>query len=436
MPKISILVPVYNVEQYLEKCLDSVIRQTFADIEIICMDDGSSDASGDILDQYADKDERIRVVHKKNSGYGNTMNQAIALAKGEYIGIVESDDYIADNMYEQLYQLAECYKVDFVKSDFYRMWTHEDETEELEYRALTEQENLYNRVLNPNEELETYYMEKFTWNALYRKSFLLENRVTYNETAGASYQDNGFWFQTFYFAKRVMFVKEAFYRYKQDNPNSSVNSNKKVYAMKKEYDFIRNFLLKQKGVNKKLFEICFYYRLDGYLYTLSMLADSYKLELANIIKQECEFYEQLGEAIFNRFPDYRMEIIQQLRKQPEAYVSCQNQENSRIRKMLKGYQYVIIYGAGNYGKRVYLKINRIIEPGVTIEFAVTDLNGKKSYCYSNMVKEIADFTNQRDNCIVIISIKKDTGAQKEMENLLEKLNFFNIINCDEIFNKK
>ena len=181
MPKISILVPVYNVEQYLEKCLDSVIRQTFADIEIICMDDGSSDASGDILDQYADKDERIRVVHKKNSGYGNTMNQAIALAKGEYIGIVESDDYIADNMYEQLYQLAECYKVDFVKSDFYRMWTHEDETEELEYRALTEQENLYNRVLNPNEELETYYMEKFTWNALYRKSFLLENRVTYNE---------------------------------------------------------------------------------------------------------------------------------------------------------------------------------------------------------------------------------------------------------------
>ena len=124
MPKISILVPVYNVEQYLEKCLDSVIRQTFADIEIICMDDGSSDASGDILDQYADKDERIRVVHKKNSGYGNTMNQAIALAKGEYIGIVESDDYIADNMYEQLYQLAECYKVDFVKSDFYRPGIH------------------------------------------------------------------------------------------------------------------------------------------------------------------------------------------------------------------------------------------------------------------------------------------------------------------------
>ncbi|MCI8949029.1 MAG: glycosyltransferase [Lachnospiraceae bacterium] len=433
MPRISILVPIYNVEKYLKKCLDSMIQQTFTDIEIICMDDGSTDGSGKILDQYADKDSRIRVIHKENSGYGNTMNQAIALAKGEYIGIVESDDYIAYNMYDQLYQVAEKYKVDFVKSDYFRMWSHEEDgTEELEYRSLTQQQDLYNRVLNPNEELETYYMEKFTWNALYRKRFLLENKIAYNETAGASYQDNGFWFQTFYFARRVLFIKEAFYRYKQDNPNSSVNSNKKVYAMKEEYDFIRSFLLKQKSVNKKLFHICFHYRLDGYLYTLSMLADSYKQELAAIIKQECEFYEQLGEANFDKFPDYKIEIIQQLRKQPEAYVGCQIQENTRIREILKGHQHVIIYGAGNYGKNVYLKINRILEPGVTIEFAVTDLKGKKSYCYSNIVKEISELAEQKNNGVVIVSVKKDTQAQKEMEAMLEKLQFSTVINCSEI----
>ena len=99
MIKISILVPVYNVEKYLEKCLDSILGQTFTKYEVICIDDGSTDKSGDILDQYALKDSRIRVVHKENSGYGKTMNQAIQLAKGQYIGIVESDDIIERNMF-------------------------------------------------------------------------------------------------------------------------------------------------------------------------------------------------------------------------------------------------------------------------------------------------------------------------------------------------
>ena len=119
MRKVSVIVPVYNVERYIAKCLDSILAQTLEDIEIICIDDGSTDNSGMILDQYASKDERVRVRHKKNSGYGAAMNVGIAMAEGEYVGIVESDDRIADDMYETLYKAARDNKLDMVKSDAY-----------------------------------------------------------------------------------------------------------------------------------------------------------------------------------------------------------------------------------------------------------------------------------------------------------------------------
>ena len=94
MPKVSVIIPVYNVEKYLRQCLDSVINQTLKDIEIICVDDGSTDNCPNILDEYAAKDARIKIIHKKNEGYGKAMNVGISHASGEYIGIVEPDDYI------------------------------------------------------------------------------------------------------------------------------------------------------------------------------------------------------------------------------------------------------------------------------------------------------------------------------------------------------
>ena len=91
MPKLSVLVPIYNVEKYLSVCLDSLINQTLTDIEIICIDDGSTDSSSKILKEYQQKDKRIRVITQENSGYGSAMNCGLILAEGEYIGILESD---------------------------------------------------------------------------------------------------------------------------------------------------------------------------------------------------------------------------------------------------------------------------------------------------------------------------------------------------------
>lgn len=102
-PTITVVVPVYNVEKYLETCVDSICAQTFQDIEILLVDDGSTDNSGELCDKLREKDNRIRVIHKKNGGLSDARNAGIAAAKGDYIGLVDSDDYIAPDMYELLY---------------------------------------------------------------------------------------------------------------------------------------------------------------------------------------------------------------------------------------------------------------------------------------------------------------------------------------------
>ena len=100
LPKVSIIVPTYNVEEYLRECMDSVINQTLKEIEIICIDDGATDNSGKILDDYARKDRRVKVFHNENGGYGKAMNYGLMHANGEYIGIVEPDDYVLPDMFD------------------------------------------------------------------------------------------------------------------------------------------------------------------------------------------------------------------------------------------------------------------------------------------------------------------------------------------------
>ena len=103
LPKISIIVPIYDVENYLPKCIDSILEQTFTDFELILVDDGSPDSCGKICDEYASIDNRIRVIHKENGGQSTARNMALDIARGKYIGFVDGDDYIASDMYEQLY---------------------------------------------------------------------------------------------------------------------------------------------------------------------------------------------------------------------------------------------------------------------------------------------------------------------------------------------
>ena len=169
MAKVSIIIPTYNVEMYLVECMESVVNQTLKDIEIICINDGSTDGSLEILKSYAQKDDRIVLVDKENGGYGIGMNIGLDKATGEYIGIVEPDDFIPLNMYSDLYEKAVENDLDFIKADFYR-FKRDSETEDMElvYNHLSPNKEDYNIVFNPSETPKAIRYIMNTWSGIYK----------------------------------------------------------------------------------------------------------------------------------------------------------------------------------------------------------------------------------------------------------------------------
>lgn len=322
MAKVSIIVPTYNVENYLRECMDSIVRQTLADIEVICINDGSKDHSLDILKEYAQKDSRIIIVDKENGGYGIGMNIGLERATGEYIGIVEPDDFVPLNMYEDLYKVAKENNLDFVKADFYRFTRDEKSGNmSLVYNHLDSSGENYNQVINPS---ETPFVTKFimnTWSGIYKRSFIEEYHIRHNETPGASFQDNGFFWQTFIYAKRCMFLNKPYYMNRRDNPNSSVNSTEKVYCMNVEYDHIRDIFM-QKG-NEELWERFKYYynlkRYHNYMFTITRISDVFKKEYVERISKEFKRSFDLEEMDISLFSAKEREKLLLLVKDPEGY---------------------------------------------------------------------------------------------------------------------
>ncbi|MDE6909021.1 MAG: glycosyltransferase [Lachnospiraceae bacterium] len=424
MAEISILVPVYNVEKYLGVCIDSILAQTFTDFEVICMDDGSTDQSRIILDEYARKDSRIKVIHKENTGYGKTMNMALNMAKGRYIGIVESDDTVEADMYQSLYHAVTSYDLDFVKADFYAVYDNEDGTLRKQYLSLTDDLTMYNRVLSPKLELDSFLLKKFTWNALYKKDLIIKNNIRYNETPGASFQDNGFWFQTFYWAKRVMFLDKAVYHYRQDNMLSSIHDRQKVYAMKNEFDFIRSFMKKHHDAPKELYPICFHLRMLAYIGTLQRIDLSLKKDFARIIEKERDYFEEQHEAAYDRMTEEQISII----KKPVSYVEDVLIGYREITsEVCAGYKNIIVYGAGAHGEKVVYRVKQAKEDHQTIKVAVTSLNGRSMTCQGEKVCELSGCVQDKENSLVILAVKENSDAFCQMLDCLRKYRFSHII---------
>ena len=181
MPKISIIVPVYNVENYVGQCLESLVRQTMSELEIICINDGSTDSSLSILKEYASKDRRIRLIDKKNEGYGKTMNRGLSEARAPYIGIVESDDFVKPDMFEKLYEAMREQPVDLIKCNFYRYTVAGGEN--IPY-SREYPEDIYGKIIEPLDYPAVYSANSSIWAALYQKQFLDDHYIRFNETPG------------------------------------------------------------------------------------------------------------------------------------------------------------------------------------------------------------------------------------------------------------
>ena len=219
MAKVSIVIPCYNVENYLKECLDSVINQTLNDIEIICINDGSTDSTGTMLNEYAEIDKRIKVIHKENGGYGSAMNVGLDNATGEYIGIVEPDDYITLNMYESLYNIAVKNDSDIVKSLFITNYQASKKNGFIEQNIKFE--DIPQKTFTILEYPEILIWHPSIWSAIYKNDFLKRNEIKFKETPGAGWTDNPFFIQTMSLAKRIMISPNYYYYWRVVDNTSS-----------------------------------------------------------------------------------------------------------------------------------------------------------------------------------------------------------------------
>ncbi|MBD5401707.1 glycosyltransferase [bacterium] len=285
-PKLSIIVPIYGVEKYLEECLDSIINQTFKDMEIILIDDGGKDNCPQIIDDYAKKDSRIIAIHKENGGYGNTCNRGLECAMGEYIAIVEPDDFIDKNMYEDLYKLAKDNNADIVKSAFNK-FIDTDLIQEIKKVNWYKEKNPPTGIFTIKDYAEFLYFHPSIWSCIYKREFLNSNNIRFIEAPGAGWTDNPFQVQTMCLAQRIIYTDEAYYNWRCINKNQS--DDLKDYTLPfKRSDEIHRWLGTNNIKDKQILEALYRRELAYIHIVMGMKNISDKNDCYDQIKQMCK----------------------------------------------------------------------------------------------------------------------------------------------------
>ncbi len=240
-PLVTVIMPSYNVSRYIKVCIESVLAQTLSDMEILIIDAGSEDGTLDILQEYANRDERICLVHSERKSYGYQVNMGLRLARGNYIGIVETDDFIEPDMYKTLYRWAQKIDADYVRGlgKFYRKIA-DGVIAERSIRCPVKEESMFGEVLDPCEHPELVYSDRFLWLGLYKADFARTLRL--NETPGAAYQDIGFMLQVHSKAKRAVYVKQYMYHYRLDNTAASAYDENAFRFLVQECIYKETFL--------------------------------------------------------------------------------------------------------------------------------------------------------------------------------------------------
>ncbi len=361
LPKVSIIVPVYNVEKYLQQCLESIINQTLTEIEIICINDGSTDCSTEILRAFAQKDSRIKLIEKENAGYGAAMNTGILRATGEYIGIVESDDFIETDMFQVLYENALKYPrhPDIVKAGYceYRKTRN---TESIKAAAIMD----FSPVVNPftiYDNPALLYYHPCTVTAIYRRKFLVEKGIAYKEVPGASWTDNLFFFMTLCQAESIVWVKKCLYYYRQDNMNSSSylkDCTIPFLRLAEIFDFINEKGIRDQGVLTALYKRVFLY-LNGILLNPFYKKESVRPLIKNVMQRINPQF--IKESNFNRLERYYYKCFLS-----DSYVLM---ENNLFRKFyirfLPERVHILVHSIGEYGfwhtfKRILYKLRKCL----------------------------------------------------------------------------
>lgn len=313
MPAVSVLVPCYNVEKYIRQCMDSIVNQTLRDMEIICINDGSTDSTLAILQEYAAYDSRVVIIDKSNSGYGDSMNKGLERATGEYIGIIESDDWVELDMFECLYSMALEHDCDMVKSGYYLYWSAPQERHEL----IAAPQEYTDRLLLDEDYADCTIFAPSIWSAVYRREMLERWDIHFLTTPGASYQDTSFYIKTWICSRSIYISSKAWLWYRQDNMNSSVKSKNKIFAIVHEYRSVEDFI-KKWALNQRWHSIKNKMKFSGYVWNFNRLNYAGRKRFLPIMQKD--FRDILNSCTLSLFNEHDLHILRQVSHFPNYFL--------------------------------------------------------------------------------------------------------------------
>lgn len=413
-PKVSVVVPIFNVEDYLNEALYSLHTQTLQDIEFICVNDGSTDGSLAILKQYAAVDKRFVVLDGPNGGYGKAMNKGIDASRGEYIGILEPDDYVPPKMYEDLYKAASSNKLDIVKADFFRFKVNgKGEIKKTRFN-LTGEASYYRKVIDTSEDINTFRFVMNTWSGIYNRDFLNKFRIRHNETPGASFQDNGFFFQTFVRAKRVMFINTPYYMNRRDNPNSSVYSTKKVFCMTDEYHYISDWMKQDDLINEKYKSIYYAKKFSNFIETFYRISGEFKKTYARHIYEEFLSIKD-NEKYLEYFSDLHIKYLKDIFKNPDEFAT-----KLRISVIIP------VYNAEEYLSKC---LDSLLLPG-GVNFELICVNDGST---DRSLDILRDYEAKDSRVRVLTQENAGAGAARNAGMQIAKGEYYSFLDADDFF---
>lgn len=285
-PKVSVIVPVYKVDKYLTQCLNSIVNQAMEELEIIIVDEGDHDRCREIIDYFEAHDPRIIAPHQKNGGYGASCNLGFSMAKGEYLAIVESDDWIEPEMYEEMYAYAKALDADVVKTPYYEYFSNE-ERRDCDYRMRLRQTIPQYKCFSMKEYGELLEVHASLWSGIYKREYLEANKIRFIEAKGGAYVDVGFRIDTLINSDRIAWLDKPFYNYRVDSIGSSTNTFKLLPMIHRWAEQHSKFAKDNENYAK-------YYGphliVDEYLNTVGWL---------NIIRATNEEYDLLHKTVSN-----------------------------------------------------------------------------------------------------------------------------------------
>lgn len=372
--KVSVILPSLNVADYIERCLESVIHQSLKELEILCVDAGSADGTKEILDKYADKDPRIKVLHSGKKSYGRQVNMGLDYASGEYAAVLETDDWIDQDMYQCLYKHAAADGLDYVAADFDLVYRLQNGADYFVRQRLFhgDKQDWYGKILEPCQITTLRSSDYVLWKGIYNRKFLKDNHIRLHESPGAAFQDMGFLQQVKTYARKARYVDQSFYRYRQDRENASSKELDGLFYYEKEFHWINEELGLcniMKGIDKKYYyftmSISFLTKYDQIIAALN--GDWQDQRLAGPYTW---FRRQVSEAVNRGILEEDMygkgwweKLILLLASQEDysqRIIEADNEKKQEVQNFLEKIQNrpVIIFGCGKRGERLMFFCDR------------------------------------------------------------------------------